>query len=151
MITGEELEKLIFEAGMGSGGGSLQEEKLAAKERLIRNGDERMVELIIEKLETPSTLLVDITKFPFVVIPAIARAMIEVFIEIGEAAVDPVIKALEKTGGTIGGCVYYNYARVLGEIGDERAVEPLTKALEDHFTVSNAAKEALKKLGHEVE
>ena len=95
--------------------------KPAAKERLIRNGDERMVELIIEKLESPSTLLDGSELYnrtpSGVVIPPIARAMIDVFIEIGEAAVEPVIKVLEKTGGTIGG--FYNYAHVLGEIGDE--------------------------------
>ncbi|MDP6364370.1 MAG: HEAT repeat domain-containing protein, partial [Candidatus Poseidoniia archaeon] len=40
----------------------------------------------------------------------------------------------------------------LGEFGDERAVEPLIKALGDEDDdVVDAAKEALKKLGHEVE
>jgi HEAT repeat protein len=37
-------------------------------------------------------------------------------------------------------------------IGDERAVEPLIKLVGDEdWEVSDAAKEALKKLGHEVE
>ena len=40
----------------------------------------------------------------------------------------------------------------LGEIGDKRAVEPLIEALGDeNDVVREAAKEALKKLGHEVE
>jgi HEAT repeat protein len=39
--------------------------------------------------------------------------------------------------------------RALGKIGDERAVEPLIEALEDE-NIRDAAKEALKKLGHEV-
>ena len=78
-------------------------------------------------------------------------------------AVSPLIKILAEGGGCARGkpgpnrgsapCV----ARVLGEIGDARAVDPLIKAL-DHdgyciegFSVAEAAKEALKKLGHEVE
>ena len=40
--------------------------------------------------------------------------------------------------------------KTLGNIGDERAVESLIKALEDD-DVRDAAKEALEKLGHEVE
>jgi len=146
VITGKELEKLIFEAGMG---GSLQEEKLAAKERLIRNGDERMVELIIEKLESPSTLLDGSELYnrapTGVVIPVIAFAMSEVFVEIGETAVEPVIKALEKTGGSIGGS-YGNYASALGKIGDKRAVEPLLKIIEKNPLEDNrSAVEALGK------
>ena len=40
----------------------------------------------------------------------------------------------------------------LGKIGDVRAVDPLIKVLNnDNERVRNAAKEALKKLGHEVE
>ena len=69
-------------------------------------------------------------------------------------AVEPLIKALEDGD--------YNGRRgaikAMGNIGDERAVEPLIKALEEdeeeyvrRFTVRNAAKEALRKLGHEVE
>ena len=43
-------------------------------------------------------------------------------------------------------------AEALGVIGDIQAIEPLIKALEDeHSDVRDAAKEALKKLGHEVE
>jgi HEAT repeat protein len=43
-------------------------------------------------------------------------------------------------------------AETLGEIGDTRAVDPLIKALEDNDEdVRKAAKEALHKLGHEVE
>jgi HEAT repeat protein len=43
-------------------------------------------------------------------------------------------------------------AEALGKIGDVRAVEPLIKALTDEDEeVCDAAKEALKKLGHEVE
>jgi HEAT repeat protein len=41
-------------------------------------------------------------------------------------------------------------AEALGKIGNERAVEPLIGVLEDEY-VHDAAKEALKKLGHEVE
>jgi hypothetical protein len=42
-------------------------------------------------------------------------------------------------------------ARVLGEIGDKRAVKPLLEALRDgEEYVRNEAKEALKKLGHKV-
>jgi HEAT repeat protein len=41
-------------------------------------------------------------------------------------------------------------AQALGKIGDVRAVEPLITALENEY-VRDAAKEALRKLGHEVE
>jgi HEAT repeat protein len=74
--------------------------------------------------------------------------------EIGNAlAVEPLIKVLN-SDGTVAGDKYVREeaARALGEIGDERAVEPLIKALgdEDDY-VREATKEALKKLGHEVE
>jgi HEAT repeat protein len=70
-------------------------------------------------------------------------------------AVEPLIGALsdDKTW------VRRSAVEALGEIGDSRAVEPLIKALEDEDPdgrladedVHDAAKEALKKLGHEVE
>ena len=59
---------------------------------------------------------------------------------------EPLIKALEDKDGYVS----QHSARALGKIGDERAVKPLIKALEDE-DVREAAKEALKKLGHEVE
>ena len=44
-------------------------------------------------------------------------------------------------------------ADALGKIGDKRAIEPLIKVLDssDDKDIRDAAKEALKKLGHEVE
>ncbi len=47
--------------------------------------------------------------------------------------------------------VRQHVAEALGEIGDTRAVEPLIELLEDDEDIREAAKEALKKLGHEVE
>ena len=62
--------------------------------------------------------------------------------ELGDArAVEPLIRVLGNNPSA---------ARALGEIGDERAVEPLITALENEY-VRDAAKEALKKLGHEEE
>jgi HEAT repeat protein len=70
--------------------------------------------------------------------------------KIGKSAVEPLIGVLSDDNWRV-----REYAvRALGEIGDERAVEPLIKALgdwEDGGVPHDAAKEALKKLGHEVE
>ena len=66
--------------------------------------------------------------------------------KIGEPAVELLIGFLSDENGN------YIAARALGQIGDVRAVEPLIKALEDNDEdVRKAAKEALHKLGHEVE
>ena len=59
-------------------------------------------------------------------------------------AVEPLIKALKDDRGH----VRWAAASALGNIGDARAVEPLTMALEGG---NSGAKEALEKLGHEVE
>jgi HEAT repeat protein len=66
----------------------------------------------------------------------------------GEAAVMPLIKALEDESHHWPGRTYA--ANALGELGDSRAIEPLIKALDDE-DVCDYAKEALCKLGHEVE
>ena len=73
--------------------------------------------------------------------------------DIGKPAVESLITALE------GGAdldVWGATAEVLGEIGDERAVTRAVKSLiealeDDGYGVAEAAKEALEKLGHEVE
>jgi HEAT repeat protein len=68
--------------------------------------------------------------------------------DIGDArAVEPLIRELS--------CDWDDMIRrfaaiALGKIGNERAVEPLIGVLEDEY-VHDAAKEALKKLGHEVQ
>jgi hypothetical protein len=69
-----------------------------------------------------------------------------------ERAVEPLIKALSyDEGGWRDREVHEAAARALGKIG-KPAVEPLIKALEDdNWRVRDAVKEALKKLGHEVE
>ncbi len=73
---------------------------------------------------------------------------------IGKAAVEPLIKELEYEDSSTPHPweVRMYAARALGKIGDGRAVEPLITALgdEDEY-VCDAAKEALRKLGHEVE
>ena len=95
--------------------------------------------------------------------------------KIGKPAMEPLIEALGDSGllaakalGEIGGARAVESligvlsdknwqgrvfaALALGMIEDERAVEPLIKASGDDIPwVRNAAKEALKKLGHEVE
>ncbi len=69
--------------------------------------------------------------------------------ELGDArAGEPLIKALgDGSRPDVSSCA----AEALGKIGDTRAVEPLITALGDEDAyVRDAAKEALKKLGHEV-
>ena len=70
-------------------------------------------------------------------------------------AIGPIIEVLEDFSQdefTRVAAVRWSAAVALGEIGDERAAEPLIKALGDEDkSVREAAKEALEKLGHEVE
>jgi HEAT repeat protein len=62
----------------------------------------------------------------------------------GPAAVDPLIEALSDNEGTVRKFA----ARLLGQIGDERAIESLGMALYDlHFDVGKAAAESLAHLG----
>ena len=80
--------------------------------------------------------------------------------ELGEPAVEPLIKELLDE---VSFSRHTNIANVLGWIGDNRAVEPLIKVFEGENTyypdipesdtknLRQSAKEALKKLGHEVE
>jgi HEAT repeat protein len=81
---------------------------------------------------------------------------LEVKFPSGDKAVDALIRVIQKQVDDVGfGWSHdprYYAAIELGEMGDTRAVEPLIKTLEDDDEdVRNAAKEALKKLGHEVE
>jgi HEAT repeat protein len=105
-------------------------------------GDARAVEPLIEALSDENMF--------------IREAAAGALGDIGDKrAVEPLIGALsdDKTW------VRRSAVEALGEIGDSRAVEPLIKALEDEDPdgrladedVHDAAKEALKKLGHEVE
>ena len=92
------------------------------------------------------TLLVTGDRFPEAV-----RPFLEAFKsqdDFAEIALVPLIKALSNDDWN----VRLYAAAALGEIGDARAVELLIKALGDERSdVRDAAKEALKKLGHEVE
>ena len=63
---------------------------------------------------------------------------------IGPASVDPLIEALSDSEGTVRKFA----ARMLGQIGDERAIESLGMAIYDlHFDVGQAAAESLAHLG----
>ena len=64
--------------------------------------------------------------------------------KIGEPAVEPLIQLLED----LGGFVRFKAVTALGDIGDARAVEPLTNvALNDSDdSIRSAANEALKKI-----
>ena len=70
-------------------------------------------------------------------------SVIEALRRMGESAIDPLIQGLEDGDSDL-----RNYsAVVLGLIGDEKAAEPLTKALNDeNREVQEAAKEALQKI-----
>ena len=77
-----------------------------------------------------------------------ARALVD----IGKPAVESLITALEEYDGVMWGAI----AEVLGEIGDGQAVTRAVKSLIELLSDANQwvredAKEALKKLGHEVE
>ena len=65
----------------------------------------------------------------------------------GDKVTATIIKVLEKGGGDWPDLII----RILGEIGDKKAIEPITKFLEAEKDIRDAAKEALKKLGHEVQ
>jgi len=106
-----------------------------AAEALVKIGDKRAVEPLIKTLGDKNS---------YVRIRA-AQAIGKIG---DKRAVEPLIKALSDDEPWVRG----NAAEALGEIGDKRAVEPLIKALEDEVLVDvhNAAKKALKKLGHEV-
>jgi HEAT repeat protein len=64
--------------------------------------------------------------------------------KMGSAAVDPLIRALEDKEGTVRKFA----AALLGRLGDDRAIEPLSMALYDlHHDVGNASAESLAKFG----
>jgi len=64
--------------------------------------------------------------------------------KMGDAAVDPLIKALEDREGTVRKFA----ATLLGKLGDPRAIEPLGMTLYDmHHDVGSAAAESLAKFG----
>ena len=65
--------------------------------------------------------------------------------ELGEPAVEPLIKALCTDSET---SVCSSAAEALGEIGDARAVKPLIGVPRHPLAISEPAKEALVKLAH---
>lgn len=73
---------------------------------------------------------------------------IEALVEIGEPAVEPLIQALNNESWVVREAA----TEALGKIGDERAVEPLIKVLDDEDEttfVREAAAEALGEIGDE--
>ena len=116
------------------------EVRYCAAEALGKIGDARAVEPLIESFEDEDAF------------GGYARInAMEALGKIGDTrAVQPLIGVL--SDGTWRAHVRKSAAGALGEIGDERAVEPLIGVLSDeNEDVRNAAKKALKKLGHEVE
>jgi hypothetical protein len=111
--------------------------RLNATEALGKIGNERAVEPLIKTLEDDWDSVVRLFAT-------------EALGKIGDArAVEPLIKTLENADNNVR---RYAAAEALGMINDERAVEPLKEALQDDYKgVRHAAKEALEKLGHEVE
>jgi HEAT repeat protein len=116
-------------------------------------GDSRAVEPLIEQLERDNEVVEGARIFAA-----------ESLGDIGDSrAVEPLIRVLgDKSSIPVWDEDERRLLRreavdALGEIGDARAVEPLIEALDDDggweagaYDVCDAAKEALKKLGHEV-
>jgi len=102
-----------------------------AAQALGQLGDSRAVEPLVTSLRSPYQ---------------VQKAAAEALVKIGNAAVEPLIAALEDQDRR------YNVARALGQIGDARAAEPLILALEDRKMWIEAA-EALGMIGdtHAVE
>jgi HEAT repeat protein len=125
--------------------------RTTAAKALGKIGDERAVEPLIKALSDDYD--------DWGVRERAARALGKIG---DERAVEPLIRALlpDKRDGANYSSAQHEEdgvrraaAGALGEIGDERAVEPLITALWDDAwnVISWHAKEALKKLGHEVE
>jgi hypothetical protein len=96
-------------------------------------GDARAVEPLIRKLEG---------KFP--VDQDALRESSLALVKIGSHAVEPLIKVLREDADVLTRSLA---AQILGQIGDARAVEPLTEALKDKEEhVQKAAEEALFRL-----
>ena len=148
------IEVLDEENGIG-------EERVYAAEALGRIGDTRAVEPLIEALEVAEVGHCDL-----------CEAAAEALGRIGDTrAVEPLIEVFNVVGVFDDFDHTYAYyfricaAEALGEIGDTRAVKPLIEVLENEERlygtdpliaqnlphVREAAKAALKKLGHEVE
>ncbi|MFB0560775.1 MAG: HEAT repeat domain-containing protein [Candidatus Lokiarchaeia archaeon] len=78
----------------------------------------------------------------------VAKEKWEEVVKIGAAAVKPLIKILKMWGSGTPNYVREEAAWTLGEIGETRAVEPLTRLMEDeeNFSVQQSMKEALEKI-----
>ena len=112
---------------------SLKDEKIRilAAVALGEIGDFRAVEPLIESLKDDY--------------PKAQWAAAEALQKIGKTAVEPLIESLKDERARIPAVV------ALGEIGDSRAVEPLTKILQDkNADVRWAAMNALEKISREV-
>ncbi len=135
-IEGEEKDNIIKflksgDQGMAQMGASMLKGILEKTEVLGKIDDVRAVEPLIKMLEEGNTNA--------------AYALGEFG---DERAVEPLIELLDDDDYVVRLAAAY----ALGEIGDARAVEPLINALEDqpNWSSREAAKEALKKIGHEV-
>lgn len=132
-----------------------------AAEALVRIGDARAVELLIEALRDGNSAAAG-------VLEKLGKPAVEQLIEalgddisdvrehaakvlgnIGDTrAVEPLLEVLNDNSWW----VRRSAVEALGNIGDAHAVEPFIKLLEDDdWDVAEATKEALRKLGHEVE
>ena len=106
---------------------------ISAAEALGRLGDARAVEPLIKEIGDWGSDLVS--------------SMTEALVRIGSASVEPLIRAIGGRLGTGPAYVRWHAVTALGELGDERAVGPLTKMIEEDSGVGDAAVEALWKLG----
>lgn len=74
----------------------------------------------------------------------IRRTIVEVLAQIGKPAIEPLIEALKDKEGTMRA----NAAQALGKIGDKKAVEPLVKILNDQYWGARySAADALGRIG----
>ena len=117
-------------------GGRSEEARGEAVRAFVKSvGDGRAIELLIDTFQTKGAAAVE---------TPITMGAVRALRVIGEPAVEPLIEALQNEIPTM----RKRAAIALGEIGDKRAVEPLTSLLGDKKSfVREATEDALEKLG----
>ena len=117
-------------------GGRTEEAQAEAVRDFVRDvGEKRAIELLVDTFQTKGAAGVE---------TPVTMGAVHALRVIGGPAVDPLIEALQNQIPT----VRKRAAIALGEIGDKRAVEPLTPLLGDKKSfVREATEDALEELG----